>query len=333
MDKKQMQIAVRNGKAADTTEGFKIGGGYTLVPEKDSFLVYGEKVHGKDFEDWFANLDGEGFNTSRWRYVSSCDPFREDVRIIFAFECDGIVTCVFPNNPALMDAGAAYVADKNGITIILTGDADYGNPWLHVASICPFSEEIAGGMWKEMTDTGFFSSLFGKGCSFTGPDNKARDQRIYGKQFYDLYDILESGPGHREKKSFLRELEKLRGEDIPAENFLVEVLADGLITGDWVGDINYDRTLKPAHKTDGPRPSQEDLFVENAKRGTLEFVYDDGSLRKKRPTFESFTALLDGLFDTEEGRNIAEEYLNDDHDGLSADALLQLWVLGEIVFG
>lgn len=144
--------------------------------------------------------------------------------------------------------------------------------------------------------------------------------------------------------TFLEKLSQVNEETITPERFLTDVLADSIGVGysDWFDGIDYDPKLDlsfpPQFKDE---VCYEERLTENAKRCTLFFWVDtDGhGARKYKADWKAWLCLLESDADAlDEGplKDCAwalQDYLDESNDSVDADAILQFWLFGEILFG
>lgn len=144
--------------------------------------------------------------------------------------------------------------------------------------------------------------------------------------------------------TFLEKLSQVNEETITPERFLTDVLADSIGVGysDWFDGIDYDPKLElsfPPQFDD--EVCYEERLAENARRGTLFFWVDtDGhGARKYKADWKAWLCLLESDADElDEGPLkgcgwALRNYLDGYNDSVDADAILQFWLLGEVVFG
>ena len=137
------------------------------------------------------------------------------------------------------------------------------------------------------------------------------------------------------KPLFLERLRKARGDDEPITDigFLVDVLADSVGVGysTWTERLGYDPKAEPSFPIEFDEITFEERLVENAIRGTLTVhVEDDEKVYK--PTLSSWRALLERM-DDDELTVIRDAFLEEADDEETADALLQMWVMGGVYYG
>lgn len=137
------------------------------------------------------------------------------------------------------------------------------------------------------------------------------------------------------KPLFLDRLRKARGDDEPISDvaFLIEVLADSIGVGysSWIEKLGYDPKAMPSFPTEFDEITFEEKLAENAIRGTL-VVHVEDDEKVYRPTMSSWRALL-GRMDDDELSAIRDAFLEEANDAETADALLQMWVLGGVYYG
>ena len=137
------------------------------------------------------------------------------------------------------------------------------------------------------------------------------------------------------KPLFLDRLQKARGDDEPITDigFLVDVLADSVGVGysSWIEKLGYDPKAVPSFPIEFDEITFEERLAENAIRGTLVVhVEDDENVYK--PTMTTWRELLSRM-DDDELSAIRDAFLEEADDAETADALLQMWVLGGVYYG
>ena len=137
------------------------------------------------------------------------------------------------------------------------------------------------------------------------------------------------------KPLFLERLRKALGDDemITDIAFLVDVLADSVGVGysSWIEKLGYDPKAEPSFPIEFDEDTFEERLAENAIRGTL-VVHVEDDEKVYRPTLSSWRELL-GRMDDDELSAIRDAYLEEADDAETADALLQMWVLGGVYYG
>ena len=122
-------------------------------------------------------------------------------------------------------------------------------------------------------------------------------------------------------------------EEITDIGFLVDVLADSVGVGysSWIERLDYDSKAVPSFPTEFDEVTFEERLAENAIRGTLTVhVEDDEKVYK--PTMTTWRELLVRM-DDDELSAIRDAFLEEADDAETADALLQMWVLGGVYYG
>lgn len=137
------------------------------------------------------------------------------------------------------------------------------------------------------------------------------------------------------KPLFLERLRKERGDDEPMTDisFLVDVLADSVGVGysSWIERLDYDPKAEPSFPIEFDEVTFEERLAENSIRGML-VVHVEDDEKVYRPTITTWRELL-GRMDDDELSAIRDAYLEEADDAETADALLQMWVLGGVYYG
>ena len=132
-------------------------------------------------------------------------------------------------------------------------------------------------------------------------------------------DIQRNDDKELSMKDFIEKYQEAQGMPYGYDTFLSDVLANAYTMGvsDWM-DIEYE-----------PREagSFEDGIVQSIKDGTCRFIIEDG---------EEFVPSMPGWQETIEGDKAdrwLQQCLDECDDADTADAILQIWVFGEVVYG
>lgn len=121
------------------------------------------------------------------------------------------------------------------------------------------------------------------------------------------------------------------------------MLADSIGVGysDWYDDMSYDKKIPLSFPAEFKLPCWEERLAENAKQGTLILFgvdIDGYGARKYKADWDAWLMMMDAEVD-DDGRVdydeawVFENYLNEGEDSSTADAMLQLWLFGGVVFG
>lgn len=196
-------IVIRNGKRVPFRDSIPLSDGYVLSAVESHFALERrsrETMLDKDIEDWFENDYDPAVRKS---ILKAEDIFHEESWNVYGLLFgDGTAACITLDCPEMNGAAIAYVLNGRGLDVMLTGgNSRQSDPWLHVLAkdiSNAVAEELAGELWKEITDPWFFQKLFGEWKRFEThpnlPDNGMRmEEPTFRKIFETLQDMHKEG--------------------------------------------------------------------------------------------------------------------------------------------
>lgn len=196
-------IVIRNGERVPFRDSIPLSDGYVLSAVKSHFALERrsrETMLDKDVEDWFENDYDPAVRKS---ILKTEDVFHENGWNVYGLLFnDGTAACIVLDCPEMNGAAIAYVLNDRGLDVMLTGgNSRQSDPWLHVLAkdiSNAVAEELAGELWKEVTDPWFFQKLFGEWKRFEThpnlPDNGMRiEEPTFRKVFQTLQDMHKVG--------------------------------------------------------------------------------------------------------------------------------------------
>lgn len=184
-------IVIENRKRVPYRTTVALSDGYMLSAFNRRFALERksrETMLDKDVEDWFANDYDRAVRKSKLKALDAF--FEEEWNVYGLMFDDGTAACFTLECPEMNGAAIAYVLNKKGLSVIVTGKCDrHSDPYLHVlgANISnEAADEITGNLWDEVTAPKFFEKLFGHWDRFESDKAKKIEDPVFVKIYEHL---------------------------------------------------------------------------------------------------------------------------------------------------